>query len=123
MAVIDNNVVVFPSFTSREYVTAMNGVVASTRVPTNMFDYNSPEAVIGITGGLVMKLVDSGRKLKADIGGKFDVSEEASFEIQVSLQREIAFEEETAMNSDASIASGKGFIVSAMVLAWSYNMW
>ena len=123
LAVIENDGVVFPSFTSREYVTAKNGVVVTTIVPTNLFDYNSPEAVLGITGGLVMKLVDSGRKLKADIGSNFDASEEASFEVEVSLQREIVFEEEMAMNSDASVTSGKGFIAPVMVLAWSYAMW
>ena len=120
---IDNNVVVFPTFTSREYVTTKNGVVAFTCVPINLFDYNSWQSSIAITGKIVLKLVDSGRKLKADIGAKFDASEEASFEIEVDLQREIMFEDETSMNSAASVASSKGIIAYAMVLAWTYAIW
>ena len=120
MAVIKNQNVVFSSFTSMDYVPAKYGVVVSTRVPTNMFDYNSPEgSVIGITGGLVMKLAGSGgsgRNLKTDIGAKLDASEEASFEIEVTLQREL-------LNSAANVASNKGVIGPAMLLAWAAVMW
>jgi len=123
MAVIDNNGVVFPSFTSREYVMAKSGVVVSTFVPTNLFDYNRPESVIGIAGEIVMKLADSGRGLKDHIGAKFDATEEASFEIEVNLQRKVVIEEDISMNSAASVASSKGFITPVMVMAWSYAMW
>ena len=124
MAVIEDNAVVFSSFTSREYVSSKNGVVVSTIAPINLFDYNKPGSVIGIAGGLVTKLVDgSGRNLKADIGAKFDASEEASFEIEVNLQRDMVFEGEPPLNSAASVASIKGFIASFVVFAWSYAMW
>ena len=123
MAVIGNHVVVFLSFTSREYVASKSGVVVSTFVPTNLFDYNRPESVIGITGEIIMKLADSGRRLKADIGAKFDATEEASFKVEVNLQREDVFGEENSMNSAASVASSKGIIAPAMVLAWTNAMW
>ena len=57
------------------------------------------------------------------MGAKFDASEEASFEIAVDLQRETMLEEETFMNSAASVVSSKGVIAHVMVLAWSYAMW
>ena len=123
MSVIEDNVVMFPSFTSREYVTAKNGVVASTRVSPKLFDYNSPGSVIGITGGLVLQLVGSDRKLKAAIGAKFDASEEVSFEIEVNLQREMLFGGEASMTSATSATSNKGSIALSMVLAWAYVMW
>ena len=123
MAVIGNHVVVFLSFTSREYVTSKSGVIVSTFMPTNLFDYNRPESVIGITGEIIMKLADSGRRLKADIGAKFDATEEASFKVEVNLQREDVFGEENSMNSAASVAGMKGFIAPVMVLAWFYTMW
>ena len=81
MAVIEDNGVVSPSFTSREYVSAKNGVVVTTQVPSNnVFDYNSPEAVLGISGGLLVK------KCVGANCANFDPSEEASFAIEVSLQ-------------------------------------
>ena len=127
MAVIQNENVVFSSFTSMEYVSAKYGVVVSTRVPTNVFDYNSPEgSVIGITGGLVMKLAGSGgsgRNLKTYNGAKFDASKEGSFEIEVTLQRELAFVGETSLNSAANVASSKGAIGSTVLLAWANAMW
>ena len=121
MAVVSNQVIVFTSFTSVEYVSAENLVVVSTRVPTNVFDYNIP--VIGITGGLVMELGGSGRNLKTDIGAKLDPNDEASFEIEVTLQRESAFVEESSSNSAANVASSKGVIGSVIVLACAYAMW
>ena len=128
MAVIQNQNVVFSSFTSMEYVPAKYGVVVSTRVPTNMFDYNNPEgSVIGITGGLVMKLAGSGgsgRNLNTDIGAKLDASEEASFGIEVTLQRELAFVGETLLNSAANVASiSKGVLGPVMLLALANAMW
>ena len=126
MAVIENANVVFSSFTSMEYVSAKYGVVVSTRVPTNVFDYNSLGSVIGITGGLIMKLAGSGgsgRNLKTDIGAKLDTSEEASFEIEVTLQRELEFVGETSLNSAANVASSKGVIGPVMLLALANAMW
>ena len=127
MAVVDNANVVFSSFTSMEYVSTKDGVVVSTRVPTNVFDYNSPGgSVIGITGALVMKLAGSdgsGRNLKTNIGAKLDADEEASFEIEVTLQRELAFVGETSLNSAANIASSNGVIGFVVLLAWANAMW
>ena len=121
MAVIKDQLVVLTSFTSVEYVSTQNGVVVSTRVPTNVFDYNIP--VIGISGGLVMKLAGIGRNLKTDIGAKLDYNDEASFEIEVTLQEELAFVEETSLNSAANVASSKGVIGLGMLLAWANVMW
>ena len=124
MAVIEDDRVEFPSFTSREYVPAKNGVMVTTIVPTNVFDYNTPGSFIGIAGVLVMKLVDSsGRNLKTAIGAKPDASDEASFEIEVTLQRELAFVGETSLNSAANVASRKGVIGPVMLLAWANAMW
>ena len=69
-----------------------------------------------------MKLAGIGRNLKTDIGAKLDASEEASFEIEVTLQRELAFGRETSLNSAANIASSKGVIGPVMLLAWANAM-
>ena len=127
MVVIKKQIVEFSSFTSVEYVSTKYGVVVSTRVPTNVFDYNSPGgSVIGITGALVMKLAGSdgsGRNLKTNIGAKLDADEEASFEIEVTLQRELAFTGETSLNSAANVASCKEVIGPVMILALANAMW
>ena len=70
-----------------------------------------------------MELGGSGRNLKTDIGAKLDASGEASFEIEVTLQREFAFVGETALNSAANIASSKGVIGPAMLFALANAMW
>ena len=121
MAVITNQAIVFSSFTSVEYVSAENLIVVSTRVPTNVFDYNIP--VIGITGGLVMELGGSGRNLKTDIGAKLDPNDEASFEIEVTLQQDLELVGETSLNSAANVANSKGVIGPVMLLAWVNVMW
>ena len=76
MDVIVAGRVEIPSITSREYVPGMNGVVVSTRVPSNLFSFGAGSSIT-IDGGVGMKFVDSGvfgRKLLATSNSakKFD---------------------------------------------------
>ena len=42
LIVIEGDAAKYPSFTTKTYVPAQRGVVVQTRVPTNLFDYNTP---------------------------------------------------------------------------------
>jgi len=79
--IINNDFISFPSFTKKEFVEAHNGVVVSTHVPANVFDYSTAGASTKVTGGVVVK---------SGIGGKLDASEETSFAVDVNLRQEMA---------------------------------
>ena len=127
MDVIKGNRVEFPSFTSRGYVPSKNGVVVSTRVPINLFDYNIPGSSITIIGRAVVQFVGSGRKLRDEIGGtdaKINENEEASFELKVDFQDEIFLKDEVStMNNSGSLVGSKCFAIIVMVFASTYSMW
>ena len=68
LRVIENDLVEYSSITSREYVPLKNGVAVSTRVPSNLFNYEADDAVIAISGSIVLKFADGGRrKLRRDL--------------------------------------------------------
>mmetsp|Transcript_27952 Transcript_27952/g.48296 ORF Transcript_27952/g.48296 Transcript_27952/m.48296 type:complete len:129 (-) Transcript_27952:237-623(-) len=126
MIVIEAVKVKVPSITSLEYVLEENGVIVSTRVPTNLFNYALGESIT-ISGAMNMKLADgSSRKLRADIivgGAKFDENKKASFELKVGLEDEMILEDETAVNSATGVASAsKGVGMLVMIFASAYTM-
>ena len=117
MAVINTNGIVVPSIISIKYDNG--GVSVRTRVPTNFFDF-LPGNYVTISGAILTKLVNSGRKLQADIGTMADANEEDSFELNANLKRDIV-DEEVMMKSESSVVN-TGFVmigavfVSAMVV-------
>ena len=123
MDVIDENRIQVPSITTRTYVPSINGVVVSTRVPSNIFDY-STGATINISGGLVMKFVEAGgsRKLVATISAKSDENKD-SFKLEVVLQREMVSEEDVLFNSATFVATKVFVVLIGMVSALAYTMW
>ena len=123
MDVIDENRIQVPSITTRTYVPSINGVVVSTRVPSNIFDY-STGATIDISGGLVMKFVEAGgsRKLVATTSAKSDENKD-SFKLEVVLQREMVSEEEVLFNSATFVATKVFVVLIGMVSALAYTMW
>ena len=126
MIVMESNNVKVPSITSIEYVPVKNGVLVSTFVPTNLFNYAVDE-FITISGGMVMKLDDgSSRKLRADTtvgGAKFDENKKAAFELKVGLQDEMVFEDGTAVNSATDVASAsKDVGMLVVIFASAYTM-
>lgn len=85
-------------------MAAENGVVVSTRVPTNIFTFAVGE-YLSITGTVEMKLAGSGRRLHADDHDGTDEEEDlaSSFALQVALQQEMANNEDLSTNSANSI--------------------
>ena len=123
MKTIENDEVLVTSITSRTYVVAMNGVIVSTRVPSNLFLFGAG-STITIAGEVQMKLLGSTfnrRKLLAASDGPMKVDEKSPYVIQVDLGREMFSEEEVPINSAASIAS-KGIIIRGMVFVLTYYM-
>ena len=89
-AAINANGIVVPSITSIKYDNG--GVAVRTRVPTNLFDF-LPDNSLTVSWEILIKMVNSGRKLQADIGATANANEEASFELSVNLKHDIADEE------------------------------
>ena len=123
MDVIDENRIQVPSITTRTYVPSINGVVVSTFVPSNIFDY-SAGATIDISGCLVMKFVEAGgsRKLVATTSAKSDENKD-SFKLEVVLQREMVSEEDVLFNSATFVATKVFVVLIGMVSALAYTMW
>ena len=123
LAFIEDDVITFPSITSREYVSAENGVVVSTRVPLNLFNYSVGESIT-ITGEIGMQLAGSGRKLRAVTEGvKVDDNEIASsFELEIALQQEMVYDDDDSINSANGVAS-RSLGMFGMAFAFAYTMW
>ena len=91
-----------------------------TRVPINLFDF-LPGNSLTVSGAILTKLVNSGRKLQADIGATADANEEASFELNVNVKRGIV-DEEVMMKSAASVVI-TGFVMIGVVVASAMVVW
>ena len=117
-AAINANGIVVPSITSIKYDNG--GVAVRTRVPTNLFDF-LPGKSLTVSGAILTKLVNSSRKLQADIGATADANEEASFELNVNLERDIV-DEEVMMKSEASVVI-MGFVMIGVVFASAMVVW
>ena len=91
-----------------------NGVVVSTRVPSNKVDYASGATIVTIFGSVNLKF---GRRLRADVKTLPDSEETAAFELKVDLQK-MRSEEDQASSAVANKgALGAAFaFVSAMML-------
>ena len=76
----------FPAFASMVYVPSKNGVVVSTRVPSNLFSYGADESIT-LTGVIIMKLAGSDHKLLA-IASDTNLDKNASFQLKVNLAQE-----------------------------------
>lgn len=127
MTFVEDDDVAFPGFISREYVPSKYGVVVSTRVPTNLFDYNSLGSIITITGGVIMQLVESGRKLHSGFGGTTRIlgNEKASYQLKVDLQDETVLKDEVSMTTiedSCSVVDVKRFSVIGTVFGFSCSM-
>ena len=87
---------------------------------TNLFDF-LPGKSLTVSGAILTKLVNSSRKLQADIGATADANEEASFELNVNLERDIV-DEEVMMKSEASVVI-MGFVMIGVVFASAMVVW
>ena len=129
MTVISDKGIEVPSIASFKSVGIVNGtgagIVVSTRVPTNIFDFNS-SLTLEITGDVVMKLAgdSNGRTLRASVGNSLDTNEETSFSLQVALKQELV-SVEGSMSSAAfvPIVSNSFFAALGMVFCLAYAMW
>ena len=129
MNVIQSDEIKIATITSREYVSGMNGVVVTTRVPSNLFSFIAGEA-ISISGVIQMKLADGGifdrrNLLAAANGGEDDESsvEQASFEVKIDLNTPEMTSNKRASFNSASFVKGMGLSTLVMVLFLSYSMW
>ena len=129
MTVIAAKEIQFSSIASLEPVGTVNGtgagIVVSTRVPTNIFDFESP-LTLEITGDVVMKLAgdSNGRTLRASVGNSLDTNEETSFSLQVALKQELV-SVEGSMSSATFVptVSNSFFAALGMVFCLAYAMW
>jgi len=117
-SVIENNVVTYPSFTSREYIPAARMVKVSTRLPLDIITFSNTETV-DIGGRIVMKLADSSeRKLQADNADSIaEVNEATSFDLVVALDAGFDYEDHGVVSSGMFASNGLGGIVLLFSLA------
>lgn len=128
--VVTKGDVVFKSITSEKSVSNVNpaggnGVRVTTRVPTNVFDFETAGTKIEVSGGLIMELAGSntaGRKLVADVAAISDGNGDASFELEVSLQQQLDSQEDP-VSSATSIAKKGSIVLGPMAFALVYAMW
>jgi len=118
LGIVEEGLVSFPSITAREYVPEENGVVISTRVPTNLFNFDVGET-ISVSGEVGMKLAGSGRRLHIDFYDANDVDEKESYELEVALQREMIYGEDPTSDTVATFTSSdfKNLVKLVIVLA------
>lgn len=115
-----------PAITSRDYVPDENGVVVSTRAPSNLVDC-AEGASISIAGEIEMKLAGDRRRLQADVDeSEADDAREmtSTFELQVGLLTEVVQKEgDPSANSATTIASGGiAALYSMPILVLAYSM-
>lgn len=122
--VIENDAVSFPTITSRQYNANENGVMVSTWIPTNLFNFAAGEA-ISIAGVIEMKLAGSGRRLhdgteSTSGGGESEIA--SSFELEVALQtKEIVYDEDSSVNAATAISS-KSIAILGMIFSLAITM-
>eukprot|EP00585_Thalassiosira_rotula_P006118 CAMPEP_0196140440 /NCGR_PEP_ID=MMETSP0910-20130528/7346_1 /TAXON_ID=49265 /ORGANISM="Thalassiosira rotula, Strain GSO102" /LENGTH=577 /DNA_ID=CAMNT_0041401299 /DNA_START=214 /DNA_END=1944 /DNA_ORIENTATION=+ len=98
--VVKTQKVEYDSISSMEYVDSKNGVVVKTRVPSNLFKFETGGVII-ISGEIQMKLYGEERRRRQLIALTSDVNfdEESPFELQVTLEGEVdSTEEVTPLN-------------------------
>lgn len=121
LSIIENSTVSYPSITSKEYVPAENGVVVSTRVPTNLFNYGAEEP-ISITGTTDVKLLGGDeRRLRAI--ATHDDEIESSFELKVALQKEMVRGIEDSSTNSASPIASRGLAAFVVAFAFTSASW
>ena len=88
-SVVTENQASISSITSLDFVEKTR-LFVSTRVPSNVFNFDAVDTSISISGSLELALA-GGRKLTANVGGDLRVeNEETAFALKVSLQGETA---------------------------------
>lgn len=126
LAIIENEAIMFPSFTSWMYVPTMHGpgsgVVVSSRLPINVFDFGAAE--VEVTGTIVMELDGSspGRKLEAaDTSLAAAGDNAASFDIVLTLQEDLEFSEDPIVS--AGMFASYGFVSLELMFLLACIMW
>ena len=110
--------VINPQITSKEAVSN-KAISVATRVPSNLFNFAAGE-VITISGVINMKLVGSGRKLRALVGeatSNIDSDEEAAYELKIDVKGEadLALEDEVPIGNSGSTKAKE--LVAALGMA------
>jgi len=102
LPVIVNGVVVYPSITEVTPEPAKNGILITTRVPSNVINFETG-ATIDVYGDMLVDFVGSRRKLIAgDMKSIVNKEEKAPFEFTVTLAQEME-NESVLMDSSAFV--------------------
>lgn len=132
LPVIQNGETSFPALTSIDWYGGE--VLVTTRVPTNLFDFEAAVASIGVSGALALELSDGTRRRltisepSRDLQAAADADNEAGFGLSINLQPETntgtGLDGESAIvNSVKAAASCKGFAVFGMLITSTYAFW
>ena len=102
----------------------MNGVIVTTRVPSNIISFSSGSAIT-INGGIVMDLVRRRKLLPGALPSETGKTEEekASFTVIVGLARKPVSDEETPIKSAGSIVKKGIGIVFAFASYFFFVVW
>ena len=106
LSVIENNQVEYSSITSREYVPLKNGVAVSTRVPSNLFNYEEEDSTVSISGSIVVKFAGEGRReLRRDLQ-EVRKDQVSSYRLSIDLAPR-----NDVRNSDPIVSTNSGAVV------------
>ena len=106
------------------YESNENGIVVSTRVPINQFNYTVGQS-IDIFGIVDMKLANSLRRLQAGIATNVDEIEEVSINLKVDLQDDSFLKNEAVVGNSALVAGNMDSFTKLLIMVFVsvYSMW
>ena len=122
--VVEDDEVSFSEITTRTYNASANAVVVSTFVPTNLFTFAVGNS-ISITGEIFMRFGSGGDRRRLEVviydedDGKVDEQDiPSNFELEVALQQEIIYGDDSPTDSanSAITSTGLAALGSAFVL-------
>ncbi len=107
--------------TSISYGDDANGIVVTTRFPSNLFVFASGES-IAIEGIVAMRLAGdtSSRKLRALSGANSDDVEETTYKIKIDLQEDELLGDSLSRFSNTGSAIALGKIMAMVVIAFAW---
>lgn len=122
--VIKNTNVEFTSLTSVQYATNQDGIVVSTRVPSNMFSFGNGNAIT-VTGVVHVQLAGgSRRKLQIGLARGDVVDEDAHFQVTVKLggKQQFLSQEIKEISASGTAVGNKLAVMFGMVFGLTLSM-
>jgi len=130
LQIINGGSTVYPSLTSKTPVSDKNGIFVTTRVPYSTISYSGNPIIV--SGTVDLQFAETtGRKLRSNIdtmhtgaGNDRDLQasnmQAASFDLQITLEPQVAVKKVTTMNTAVITGTSNAFALVGMMLVSAY---